>query len=328
MIGEMSLQYFELLLKEVEKAFKTSFPACNSDIRNWTLKEIGLFQDDLSHRVNGRISERWFYTHIKTKSNDKLPRTDVLNMLSQYAGFTDWDDFIRKNNSQTTKPTENQQYIHKTPLKKEKKVVIRTVILTGILLLMSLIAYYYISNNSIPVSEEEMYQLRFIDMDTRKCIGDVELQLIKPGESPEIVKTDTAGIIHFMKTEGKITFIVKAPYYRKDTIVRDISAKNSGETIQLKTDDYALMIHLFSKSKLQDWEKRRFQLQDMIADNAMIFQVYEKTQKGMELYDKNGFIDKLTMPLESLNNIKILDVEYKNGQILQMRFTEIQNQEQ
>ncbi len=325
MIGEMYLQYFELLLTEVEKVFKASHPSCDSAIRNWNLKEIGLFQDDLSNKVNGRISERWFYTHIKTKSNDKLPRTDVLDMLSQYAGFTDWNDFIRKNSHTPTEQTDKQVITKETLVEKKKKVTIMGVILIVVSVLIAIAAYFM--STPAHTSENELYQLSFIDMDTRKSIGNVELELLKPGESPEIVKTDTAGIIHFTKTEGKITFIVKAPYYRKDTIVRDISVKNSGETIQLKTDDYALMIHLFSKSKLQDWEKRRLQLHDMIADNAMIFQVYEKTQKGMELYDKTGFIDKLTMPLESLNNIKILNVEYKNGQIFQMRFTETQNQQ-
>ncbi len=88
------------------------------------------------------------------------------------------------------------------------------------------------------------------------------------------------------------------------------------------------MIHLFSKSKVEDWEKRRHQLDEMIANDAMIFQVYEKTQKGMELYDKGSFIDKLTMPLKSLNNIKILEVVYSNGKISQMRFTETQNKDE
>ena len=33
--------------------------------------------------VNGRISEKWFYTHIKSNSG-KLPRIDMLNILSEY----------------------------------------------------------------------------------------------------------------------------------------------------------------------------------------------------------------------------------------------------
>ena len=85
------------------------------------------------------------------------------------------------------------------------------------------------------------------------------------------------------------------------------------------------MIHLFSKSKIKSWKERRKQLNRMLADNAMIYQVYEDGKTGMELYNKKEFIDKLTVPLKSLKNIEIIETMYNGDKISILRFK--QNQE-
>ncbi|MBL4577519.1 MAG: hypothetical protein JKX74_03545 [Flavobacteriales bacterium] len=113
---------------------------------------------------------------------------------------------------------------------------------------------------------------------------------------------------------------MSSAYHKPDTITRHFSNRVPPETIKLKTDDYALMIHMFSNSNIDDWKKRRAQLDDMIADDARIFQVNPGTQNGMELYNKQGFINKLTTPIRSLKNIEVLEVQYSDSQISSMRF--------
>ena len=63
----------------------------------------------------------------------------------------------------------------------------------------------------------------------------------------------------------------------------------------------------------------------MLADNAMIYQVYEDGKTGMELYNKKDFINKLTVPLKSLNSIEIIETIYSGDKISILKFK--QNQE-
>jgi hypothetical protein len=59
----------------------------------------------------------------------------------------------------------------------------------------------------------------------------------------------------------------------------------------------------------------------MIRDDAMIYQIPDKRgASGMELFNKQEFIDKLTMPSSSLKQIDVLDCRYKKGQIALLRF--------
>jgi hypothetical protein len=80
------------------------------------------------------------------------------------------------------------------------------------------------------------------------------------------------------------------------------------------------MIHYFSNSKVNDWKKRREQLEDIIADSAYICQVFNHDMMGMELYNKDEFIDMLTIPASGLKNIEILEMLYRNEKITAIRF--------
>ena len=85
---------FDELKKEVAEVYRKTYPSCQLAIEDWKGQDITNFQEELIANVKGRISEKWFYTHIKSKC-EKLPRIDMLNMLSQYAGYQDWRDFTR-----------------------------------------------------------------------------------------------------------------------------------------------------------------------------------------------------------------------------------------
>ena len=91
---KQELIHFDILKKEVVKTLQNSH-SVSSDIKKWKGQEIIYLQDDLSDKVNGRISEKWFYTHIKSDSG-KLPRIDMLNILSEYAGYQNWSDLKNK----------------------------------------------------------------------------------------------------------------------------------------------------------------------------------------------------------------------------------------
>jgi hypothetical protein len=115
--------------------------------------------------------------------------------------------------------------------------------------------------------------------------------------------------------------VVKTPYYITDTITRLLKKFNHAEQVSLNADSYALMIHYFSQTDVNAWQRRREQLSKMISDDAMIYQMPDMDGfPGMELYNKQEFIDKLTMPASSLKNIDVVDCRYSKGQIAILRF--------
>jgi hypothetical protein len=62
-------------------------------------------------------------------------------------------------------------------------------------------------------------------------------------------------------------------------------------------------------------------MDEMFEEDAMIYQVMnDKRGTGMELYSKWEFIDKMTMPSQSLKNIEILSTKYIGDRIAVLRF--------
>ena len=167
------------------------------------------------------------------------------------------------------------------------------------------------------------YKFSFIDADTGEPIlsKNIQADLILKDETPVSYISDSTGKIILRTDQSKIKLAVSAPCYLNDTIIRILKKFNRNEQIRMKGDSYALMIQFFSETDVQGWEKRRAQLDKMISENAMICQVQDEKEKtGMELYNKQEFIDKLTMPASSLRHIEILNARYEKDRIVILRF--------
>ena len=295
--------HFKQLKKEVTETLRKSEPGISKSIENWKGNDIALFQEDLKLKVNSGISEKWFYTHLKT-NNEKLPRIDMLDLLSKYAGYSGWNDFINKNKESRSKAA-----------KRKKRWKLRSV-------LFILIPTALIGLALTKVLSPATYNFCFIDGDRKEQIqnNSIQIILLYPGESPVYTRTNESGCFLLKTNRPQVRFVVKAPYYETDTITRILNKKMKSEDVQLKTNDYALVIHYFSTSNVTDWKKRRTQLDYMIAENAQIYQVFERGQAGMEIYNKQEFINKLTMPVSSLKNIEIIETIYTGQKISILRF--------
>lgn len=301
-MNKTDLKYFEILKKEVAKTLQQNYSVV-IDIDKWKRQEILYLQDDLLEKVNGRISEKWFYTHIKGDTK-KLPRIDMLNILCEYAGYQNWNDL--KNQFKI-----EEEEIHQ-PRKKKPLIVII------ILLLLTLV---FIGYQFFP--KERTYKFCFVDANLKAPIKNspIWVVVLKQDESPIVTKCDSNGCFSLITKEDQIQFVVRSPYYKTDTITRIVHNKEiKEEQIQLRTNDYALMIHLYSKSKVTNWRKRRKQLGLMLTNDARIYQVYDDGKTGMELYNKTDFINKLTTPTKSLKNIEIIETIYTGDQISILRF--------
>ena len=122
--------------------------------------------------------------------------------------------------------------------------------------------------------------------------------------------------------------IVKAPYYKTDTIKRVLRKIGHDEQVNLNADYYALMISYFSQSDVIGWENRRQKLTMIISDDAIIYMLPDKSAgSGIALYNKWEFIDKITMPSSGLRKIEILDCRYLDGKISVLRFRIKRNKE-
>lgn len=321
-LGAMSAnserQQYEALLKAVDDRFRLTYPSCQTPIQEWKGKEIVDFQEELLVKVQGRISEKWFYTHVR-QQQDKLPRIDILNMLSQYAGFSDWAEFCFQLSPNPEAEKEKTAEVYHTAGKKvgsgsnlKWRWGIAAVLL-AVLVVGSILAF---------TGKEIEYEVCFLDADTHAlpAQGGVEILLHEERESPRRLAADKNACVKFVTQKEKVEFTVSAPYYISQTIVRTLNPEGGKEEILLKADDYALMLHYFSTSKVEDWKKRRAQLEEMLSDDVRIIQVASGSGLGVEMYNKAEFIDRMTLPVKSLRNMSVIETEYKGGKIAMLRF--------
>ncbi len=295
---EANLHHFNLLKGEVATTFLENNHA-PKHIADWKGEEIVLFQDDLFDKTKGRISEKSFYTYFKNEPKN-LPRIDVLNLLSQYAGYDTWHQF-------------KDGHVGLVEEKEDKKKKGFPPVL-WIAIVIPIATIFFVQAFS-----KNTFTFCMVDEDKNEAIDQiVDVKILKPGQSPIYLKTDEKGCFSYKTGDDKISFVVQSPYHKSDTITRNIDS-NENSTVKLSVDDYALMLKYYSSGNLKDVEKRKSQLQELIANDAQIYQVYPNNT-GIELYSKADFIQKLTIPTSTLRNIQVLNKTYENGKLVKLKF--------
>ncbi|MDY8134513.1 hypothetical protein [Aquimarina sp. 2201CG5-10] len=170
------------------------------------------------------------------------------------------------------------------------------------------------------IPKTNTFNFCFIDQDRNQPITKtpIDIIILNDKESSFYTKSDSTGCFSWVTKDDYIRFVVQSPYHKTDTIYRITSLKTA-ENIQIKTDDYALMLHYYANGKVEDWKNRRKELSQMIADNANIFEVLPHGL-GIEIYAKDEFINKLTTPTKSLQRVEIIESKKLNGQIVKLKF--------
>lgn len=301
------IRLFGILKREIVDIMKKSHPGISDDIGAWKGQEIINFQEDLMVKVHEHISEKWFYLHMKS-DNDRLPRIDILDLMSRYAGYTDWNDF---------------RYQHQDKILAEKHPdwSNRFFILVLLLLILLSGAIFAI----IKLGTRREYSFCFINQLTRQPITDspISIWLLEDNESPEYISCDSNGCFSIKTSKPEIRYIVKSPYYHTDTLTRFLNRTRKHETVNLKTNDYALMLNYLSNARVVDWKARRTQLDNIIKDDAMIYQVFMEEKLGMELYNKWEFINKISLPSKSMRNLEIIEMTFDDAQISELWFKQM-----
>lgn len=93
---DLDLLHFEQLKKDVQAQYLKEHTPSHDDISKWKGIDIIYFQEDLRKKAKGNISEKSFYTYFKNSPVTKLPRIDMLNLLSVYAGYDSWYGFKKQ----------------------------------------------------------------------------------------------------------------------------------------------------------------------------------------------------------------------------------------
>lgn len=92
-MADLDLLHFEQLKSEIQARYLENHIPSDENIANWKGIDIIYFQEDLRKQTKANISEKSFYTYFKASPVLKLPRIDILNLLSNYAGYISWYDF-------------------------------------------------------------------------------------------------------------------------------------------------------------------------------------------------------------------------------------------
>ena len=380
-MSDLDLLHFEQLKNEVQTQYLENHTPSHDDISRWKGIDIIYFQEDLRKIAKGNISEKSVYTYFKNSPVTKLPRIDMLNILSVYAGYVSWYDFkknhlfadeilkegddLDENEVEELEKTAENSPVEEAKIptseispKTEEKAFETTTVNSDLQISATDNQTITQSNGNLSTYDtseqkstfsivkkylwlgisgvlavivgllgfkDELFSKKFyysfIDADRNSKINaELQVQILKENESPILyVAKPNEPFVYTTKSKN-LTMVVSSPYYRTDTIQRNLDTAPEAENIELKPNDYAIMLFYYSKS-IKDLKKKRESLNYLISDNALIYQVYDNETYGVETMDKQRYINLVTLPSTSLENLEVIETKNDlSGKINMIKF--------
>lgn len=380
---DLDLLHFEQLKRDVQAQYLKEHTPSYDDISKWKGIDIIYFQEDLRKKAKGNISEKSFYTYFKTSPVTKLPRIDMLNLLSIYAGYDSWYEFkkqhlfagellqddedldendlqelektvsnspelpkteiqpakvefkapessdLQKSNTENQIIKENQTPTIQPeiiPLKTNKNFVKKNAwaIVTSILIVITGILGF---KDEIFSKE---YKYCFTDADRGvSVINTLEIKILKENESDLLYKVKPGECFYYSTKDKNLKMEISAPFYEPLKVNRNLENAPGEEMIELKPDDYKMAVYYFSRKDVKGnpeeqialMKQKRKQLENLISNEAVIYQVYDNDTYGIETLDKQKYITLVTTPTTSLKNLNVIKMEKdKKGKIISIKF--------
>lgn len=291
------LGIFEQLKQKVLLKYQEHYPYFQGNWKNFSSQDIQNLIVLIEEKTKQNVSEKWIYTHLKPEINSKLPRKDMLDILSQFSGFSGWDEFQFKNREVLSE--------EKAMLPKEKSK--RKFVVFGIVTILIIISMLIYSNKK----STQKFQLKNEFTQETIQAKDIKAYKIENNEKIQIPIKNAEVEVEAKDENTKI--VVESPYYKKQEIKVNSNSENS--EILLKPDDFAMMLKAFMKSDIKDWEIRKIQLDKILSENLEVI-VMLKDNLGAEYFDKKEFSQKLIIPTESIKKMQILEIKNDvNGKI-------------
>ena len=354
-MSDTEFLHFQSLKKAVQDKYLETHSPAYDEISKWKGIDIIYFQEDLRQKAKGNISEKTFYTYFKNNSQEKIPRIDMLNILSVYSGFNSWSEFKKKNpiaatGEETTavevsepaieEPSEKvsveqiQNPITENPpvsidnqafdeinkninFKSQEQNFLKRYLWLGISVFLFAIVLILVFYDNLFYKK---YTYAFIDADRNSSIkGELDVKIIRENESPILFKVKPNSPFVYQTKSKSLKMIISSPFYKAEEITRDLTNAPDTENIELKPNEYAVQLYYYSKS-IKDFKKKTQQLNRLISDNALIYQVVDSDIYGIETLDKQKYISLVTLPTTSLENLEVIDSHMKNGKIVMIKF--------
>lgn len=290
------LEHFALLKAAIRAKAKEKL-GVRKELEAWSLQDIRDFQADLEAECKSSVSEKWFYTYFKNEAG-KLPRIDVLNLLSSWVGYRHWDDFTHAHPPVGEKAKDEVRGKH---ARWSWVIVFAFAAAAGVIVRW--------------VDRDDAVTMQFIDAYTREAIA---------GDALTVSLNGAIVDVNEKAWQRGDTLRVDGPYFKPRTVA--VNAPGSVQTVEVFPDDYALMLNFFSRSTADDLDKRREILLEAIHPNARIFQSHPEFS-GLEMLNREEFIDRLLLPINSLRNLEVQHIEYADDRIFRLQFIQIHEDE-
>ena len=346
--------HFNILKTKIESRYLENHTPSSNDITKWKGIDIIYFQEDLRKYAKGNISEKSFYTYFKTSNSDKLPRIDLLNLLSIYTGYKSWYDFKNNNPLEINfvETEKNAEILVENPIKiieniakpeEEKPVLQNNIYDNQVINTKSSKLNLSPKNNKISQIKkffwviisvflsiililinfwdnlfQTKYKFTFIDSDRDSKINEViEVKILKEKESPIRLNLKGKEDLIYSTKDNYLKMVVTSPFYKQDTIIRKLNPENNEERIELEPDIYAQALYYYSTNKSN---KKLAELNRIISNNALIYQVFDNDTYGIETLDKERYISLVLTPSNSLKNFKMIETKIEKGKIVLIKF--------
>jgi len=383
-LTDLDLLHFEQLKKDVQGQYLKEYTPSQDDISKWKGIDIIYFQEDLRKKAKGNISEKSFYTYFKNSPVTKLPRIDMLNLLSIYAGYDSWYEFKKQHlfagellqeneNLEEEEISELEKTVSEAPElpkteNQPRKVEIRTPENTDLQKSNTenqQITQKQVTTNEIEISSappkknffkknawafvtsilititgllgfkdvlfSKTYKYCFIDKDRGvSVINTLEIMVVKENESPLMYKIKPGECFYYSTKDKNLKMRISAPFYEPLEVNRNLENAPEEEKIELKPDDYKMAVYYFSIKDIKGGnpdeqvaliKQKRSQLENLISNNAIIYQVYDNNTYGIERLDKQKYITLVTTPTTSLKNLNVIEMKKDNkGKIVSIKF--------
>ena len=280
------LDVFHKLKNDVLLTYQKQYPYFEGNWKTFSSQDIQNLIDLIAVQVKQTVSEKWIYTHLKSETNNKLPRKDMLDILSQLVGYSGWDEYVFR---------WKQEVIPIISKPKQNYKVFFSFGFIG-LFLIGFFSYRYLNR-------EEVQTIEVKNAFTEEQINSEEVKAV-------IIENNVETPIEIVDSKIQISakdstkIVLKSPYYKNKTIV---VGKSNTAPIALQPDDYAMMLKGFMKSDIKDWETRKEHLHKILADDLEVL-VLLKNDLGIEYFNKQEFSEKLIVPSVALKRMKVIDI--------------------
>lgn len=304
------LEKFQELKQKVLLKYQEHHPFFQGTWKTFSSQDIQNLIGLIEEKCKQTISEKWIYTHLKPETNNKIPRKDMLNILSEFVGFSGWDEFtfedkifqtIQRNQSAKSKISKKWLLLLFIPL--------------------ALVVVFF--------SKKEDCKPKTIQLNNEYTNEKINAEEVKVFEVKDSVKQELEikeGKVQVSNNGNeKSKLVIESPFYLPKTIVINPNGttKEPPKRIDLKPDDYAMMLKAFMLSDIKDWQTRKEQLNKILSDNLEVI-VMLKDDLGAEYFNKSEFSQKLIVPTASLKKMKI--VEIKNDANDKIQFIRIKQE--